>query len=410
MNEKITPPIAKKELKITELFDQKFEDNYFWLRYKENQEVIDYLTAENEYTAEKTKHIDTFIDDLFTEMKNRIKEDDESVPYKINNYYYYNKNEKGKEYKIYFRKHLNLDAEEEKILDINELAKDYDYYSLQRYKISPNQKKLAFSIDNTGYEKFIIQIKDLETGEISATGVENIGWNLEWADDTTIYYTLRDHAQRPYALKRHILGTSVEDDVLIFEEEDITRSVSIWKSKDQKYLFVNSESTLSSEIRFLDLSNPLGEFVIFYPREKEHEYNITHRDGYFYIVTNSDDSTNFKIMRTPVDNIGKEFWEEVITHNEDVRLIRSEAFENFLIIHKRHEGLLKVEIFFGKDDERNHDIIFPESIYGVWSRDNFEYSTDIVRLEYTSLITPTSTFDYHVNDKRLELLKEEEVK
>lgn len=410
MNEKIIPPIAKKELKITELFDQKFEDNYFWLRNKENQEVIDYLIAENEYTKEITKHLDTFVDNLFTEMKNRIKEDDESVPYKLNDYYYFNKNEKGKEYKIYFRKHLNLEAEEEKILDVNELAKDLDYFRLQKSRISPNQKKLAYSFDNTGYEKFIIQIKDLETGETSTPGIENIGWNLEWADDTTIYYTIRDDAQRPYAVKRHILGTSAEDDMLIFEEKDITRRVSIWKSKDRKYLYVNSESTLSSEVRFLDLSNPLGEFIVFYPREKEHEYNITYKDGYFYIVTNSNDSTNFKLMRTHVDKIGKEFWEEIITHNEDVRLLWTEAFENFLVIHKRHEGLKKVEIFYGIDDEKNHDVTFPEPIYGVWSGDNFVYKTDIVRLEYTSLITPNSIFDYHVNDKQLELLKEEEVK
>ena len=410
MNEKITPPIAKKEVKITELFDQKFEDNYFWLRNKENQEVIDYLTAENEYTAEITKHLDTFNENLFEEMKNRIKEDDESVPYKHNDYYYYNKNEKGKEYKIYFRKHLNLDAEEEKILDVNELAKEVDYFWLQRYKISPNQKKLAYSFDNTGYEKFIVQIKDLETGETSTPGMENIGWNLEWADDTTIYYTIRDDAQRAYAVKRHILGTSAEDDLLIFEEEDITRRVSIWKSKDKKYLFVNSESTLSSEVQFLDLSNPLGEFLVFYPREKEHEYNMTHKDGCFYIVTNSDDSINFKMMRTPVDKIAKENWEEIFAHNEDVRLLGSEAFENFLVIHKRHEGLKKVEIFYGKDNERNHDVTFPEPIYGVWSGNNFEYKSDIVRLEYTSLITPNSVFDYYVNDKQLELLKEDEVK
>ncbi|MHA2357758.1 MAG: oligopeptidase B, partial [Candidatus Heimdallarchaeaceae archaeon] len=379
MSEEINPPIAKKELKIIEIHDLKLEDDYYWLRFKENQEVIDYLKAENDYTKDKTKHLDTFVDELFNEMKNRIKEDDESVPYKFKDYYYYDRDEKGKEYKIYCRKYKNLDTEEEILIDINELAKEYEYYKLRTFKISPNQKLLAYSIDNTGYEKFIIEIKNLETGETLTPGIENIGWNFEWANDKTIYYTLRDDSQRPYALKRHILGTSSEEDTLIFEEKDITRRVSISKSKDLKYLLVNTESTLSSEYRFLDLADPLGDFVIFYPREKEHEYNITHKDGYFYIVTNSDDCTNFKLMRTLTNNLDKESWEEIITHNKDVRLLWTEAFEDFLVIYKRHEGLKKVNIFYGIDDSKNHEIAMPEPVYGVWSGDNFEYSSDFVR-------------------------------
>ncbi|MHA1219277.1 MAG: oligopeptidase B, partial [Candidatus Heimdallarchaeaceae archaeon] len=297
MSDPLQPPVAKKELKITEIHGQKLEDDYFWLRFKENQEVIDYLTAENDYTKEKTKHLDTFTNELFNEMKNRIKEDDESVPYKFKDYYYYDRNEKGKEYKIYCRKHLSLENEEEILLDINDLAKDYEYYKLRTFKISPNQKMLAYSIDNTGYEKFIIQIKNLETGETNTPGIENIGWNFEWVDDNTIYYNIRDEAQRPYALKRHIVGSSSKDDPVIFEEKDIERRIFVWKSKDNKYLFMNSESTISSEIRYLDVSNPLGDFQIFYPREEKHEYHLTHKDGFFYIVTNSDDSTNFKLMR-----------------------------------------------------------------------------------------------------------------
>jgi len=285
MSNPLTPPIAKKEPKITEIHGLELRDDYFWLRYKENQEVINYLNKENDYTKAKTKHLEPFITQLFEEMRNRIKEDDESVPYKFKDYYYYNRDVKGKEYKVYCRKYKTLDAEEEVLLDLNELAKNYKYYKLQTFQISPNQKMLAYSIDNTGYEKFIIEIKNLETGETTSTGIENIGWNFEWADDKTIYYTIRDEAQRPYALKRHVLGSSVKEDKVIFEEEDIERRLSLWKSKDQKYLFLNSESTTSSEVRFLDLSNPLGDFRVFYPREEKHEYSLTHKDGYFYIVT-----------------------------------------------------------------------------------------------------------------------------
>jgi len=410
MSEEINPPIAKKEPKITEIHGLELKDDYFWLRFKENQEVIDYLTAENDYTKEKTKHLDAFTDELFNEMKNRIKEDDESVPYKFKDYYYYNRDEKGKEYKIYCRKHQSLENEEEILLDLNELSKGFEYYKLRTFKISPNQKLLAFSIDNTGYEKFIIYIMNLETGEVFTDGVENIGWNLEWADDNTIYYVLRDEAQRPFALKKHILRSSAEEDVVIFEEKDIERRVSIWKSKDQKYLFMNSESTLSSECRFLDLFDPHGDFVVFYPREEEHEYNISHKNGFFYIVTNSNDSTNFKFMKAAVNKLNKEDWEEIYPHNKDVRLLRIEAFEDFLIIHKRHEGLRNIEVFYNKNDERNHDISLPEPVYGVWSDNNYEYSTSYFRLGYTSLITPVSTYDYHIKDRKLELKKQEEVK
>ncbi|MHA1953105.1 MAG: S9 family peptidase [Candidatus Heimdallarchaeaceae archaeon] len=410
MSEPVKPPIAKKELKVTKIHGLELYDDYFWLRNKESQEVIDYLTAENDYTKAKTQHLDTFVDELFNEMKNRIKEDDESVPYKHKDYYYYNRNEKGKEYKIYCRKYLSLENEEEILLDLNEMAKDHEYLKLRTFKISPNQKSLAYSIDITGYEKFIIYIKNLETEEVTATGIENIGWNFEWADDNTIYYNLRDTAQRPYALKKHILGTSAEDDVLIFEENDTKRSVNISKSTDKKYLLFKSESSLSSEVRFLDLKNPHGNFIIFLQREEKHEYSITHKDGFFYITTNTDGSTNFKLMRTSVDNLSKENWEEIVAHDENVRLQGSEGFENFLVIHKRIEGLPRIEIFYGKNDEKNHDIELPEPVYGVWSGANAEYGIDFYRIIYTSLITPISTLDYYVEEKRLELKKEEEVK
>ncbi|MHA1198736.1 MAG: S9 family peptidase [Candidatus Heimdallarchaeaceae archaeon] len=387
----------------------ELKDDYYWLRLKENQEVIDYLTAENEYTAYKTKHLDTFKDELFEEMKKRIKEDDESVPYKYKDYYYYDKDVKGKEYKIYCRKYQNLEAEEEVLLDLNELAKDSKYYKLRTFKISPNQNLLAYSVDTTGYEKFIMQIKDLETGETYAPGIENIGWNFEWGDDSTIFYTLRDDAQRPYILKRHLLGNPSERDMVIFEEKDIERSINVRKNRDHRYLFMSSESTLSSEILFLDLNALMGEWKVFYPREEEHEYTISHKDEYFYIVTNSDGAKNFKLMRTSVDRISKDCWEELLPHNEDIRYQYTQPFENFLAIFKREEGLPKVDIFFELDDETNHTIDLPESVYDVWFGNNFEYSSSYLRLKYTSLITPESTYDYQVETKELELKKQKEV-
>ena len=410
MSAPVKPPIAKKEPKITKIHGLELKDDYFWLRFKKNQEVIDYLKTENEYTEYKTKHLETFTDILFNEMKNRIKEDDESVPYKYKDYYYYDKDVKGKEYKIYCRKFQSLEADEEILLDLNELAKNHDYYKLRTFKISPNQKLLAYSVDTTGYEKFIMQIKDLETGETYSPGIENIGWNFEWADDAVIYYNIRDDAQRPYMLKRHILGDSSDRDTVIFEEKDTKRRVFIWKSNDQQYLFMNSKSTLSSEIHFLDLSSPMSNFKLFYPRELEHEYTISHKDGFFYIVTNSEGATNFKIMRVSIENYSKEKWEEVLPYDEEIRYISTTPFEKFIAIFKREEGLPKVDIFFDSNAVNNHTIALPESVYGVSSGDNFEYSSEFIRLNYTSLITPETIYDYHVDTKELELRKQKDVK
>lgn len=410
MSENIKPPIARREEKITKIHGIELKDDYFWLRYKENQEVIDYLKAENDYTKKETKHLDSFTDELFNEMKNRIKEDDETVPYKIKDYYYYSRTEKGKEYSIHCRKYKNLDNKEEILLDLNEMAKGHEYYKLYTSKISPNQNILAYSIDNTGYEKLVIYFKDLTTGEIFAEKLENVGWNFEWTDDKTLYYTIRDKAQRPYALKRHVLGTNPSEDALIFNEKDVKRNVSINKTKNQKFLLLSSNSNLSNEYHFLDLKDHLGKFVVFLPREEKHEYIINHKDGYFYIITNKDESPNFKLMRTSIDKLSKEDWEEIIAHNKDVRIDWIETFEDFSVISKREEGLDKFEIFYDRNDERNHNIEMPETVYGAWFGDNLEYSSDIFRFVYTSLITPKSIYDYSLKERKLKLKKQDEIK
>ncbi len=410
MNDIKKPPIAKKEMKITEIHGIELKDDYFWLRDKENQEVIDYLNAENDYTKEKTKHLDDFTDKLFNEMKNRIKEDDETVPYKFKDYFYYSRTEKDKEYSIYCRKYKNLDNKEEILLDLNEMAKGHEYYKLYTSKISPNQNILAYSIDDTGYEKLVIYFKDLTTGEIFAEKLENVGWNFEWTDDKTLYYTIRDKAQRPYALKRHVLGANPSEDALIFDEKDVKRNVSISKTKNQKFLLLSSNSKLSNEYHFLDLKDHLGKFVVFLPREEKHEYIINHKDGYFYIITNKDESPNFKLMRTSINKLSMENWEEIIAHNKDVKIDWIETFKDFSVISKREEGLDKFEIFYDKNDERNHNIEMPETVYGAWFGDNLEYSSNIFRFVYTSLITPKSIYDYSLKERKLELKKQDEIK
>jgi oligopeptidase B len=410
MSKKTIPPQALKKPKKLQLFGQELVDNYYWLRDKESKEVLEYLRKENDYTKSRTKHLEPFIEKLFKEMKNRIKEDDESVPFKFKDYYYFHRKEKGKEYKKHYRKSAKKNAAEELILDINQLAEEHDYYKVQTMKISPNQKLLAYSVDTTGYEKFAIMIKNLETNETTATNIENIGANFEWLDDKTIFYVLRDDAQRPATVKKHILGSSTDDDEIIFNEQDTKRNVYLWKSRDRKYLFINSRSKTSAEIQFMNTSGNANGFHMFHPREEKHEYSIYHRNGDFYIVTNTDDATNFKLMKTKVDNTDRKVWEELIPHNEEVRIHWAETFDDFVALFKRHDGLMKVEIFYGKDNPKNHDIAFPEPIYGVSDGDNYEFSANKIRLVYSSLVTPESIFDYHIENKKLELLKEEEIK
>ncbi len=383
-------------------------DNYYWLNERENPEVIKYLEAENEYTEAVMKHTEPLQEKLYEEIKSKIKQNDESVPYKKDGYYYYQRYEAGKEYPLVCRKKGNLDDDEEVMLNVNEMADGYEFYALGGASVSKDNKLLAFGVDTLSRRKYTIYFKNLETGEILKDAIPLTTGGAVWANDNkTVYYTLKDEITlRSEKIMKHTLGTPVEDDEVVFFEDDETFSVFIYKTKSQDYLIIGSESTLTSEYRYLDANHPEGDFNIIQPRIRELEYSVDQAGGYFYIRTNLD-AQNFRLMRTSVKATEKENWEEIIPHRSDVYFSDYDVFKDYLVLTERKEGINQLRIMPWKGDE--YYIDFDEEVYTVSSNVNLDFDTDIFRFSYTSLTTPNSIFDFNMKTKERTLLKEDEV-
>ena len=404
-----TPPEAKKiQVELTAHGHTRY-DNYYWLRERDNPEVIEYLEAENEYKQKVLEHTQALQEDLFEEIKLKIKQEDESVPYVKNGYWYYTRTVPDAEYYLVCRKKESLDATEEVLLDINKMADGHQYFQLGGTAVSPDNKLLAYSVDTVSRRKYTIRFKNLETGQVLDDVVPLTSGRIVWANDNkTVYYVLKDDVTlRSERVMKHVLGTPVEDDEVVYYEDDETFSVFIYKTKSEKYLVIASESTLTTEYRFLDANTPQGEFKIIQPRIRELEYSVEHFNEFFYIRTNLD-AHNFKLMRTPVSAPGIENWEEVITHRDDVYFSDFEILKDFLVVSERKEGLtqLRVMPWTGKGE---HYIEFGEDIYTVQGNINLEFDTDLFRFSYTSLTTPVSIFEYNLETKQRTLLKEEEI-
>ncbi|MHA1934913.1 MAG: S9 family peptidase [Candidatus Thorarchaeota archaeon] len=405
------PPVAKKEPHFLEIHGQKIRDDYFWLRMKDTEDVISYLKAENKYTSEKTAHTKELQEKLFLEMKGRIKETDESVPMKIDDYYYYYRTEEGKSYSIHCRKFNSLDAPEEIILDENLLAEGKKYMKVGSLKLSPDQKMIAYSVDFTGGETYDTRIVDLGTGEILDT-IAKVGSQIEWdADCKSIFYSELDDIHRNYAISRHMIGTDQSDDERLIEEEDTTFNVTIFKSNDKKFIFtiISSWSSETNEIRYIDLRQENRRFETFFSRTEGIEFRIEHHGDFFYFLTNIEDAVNFKMMRTKESDLGKENWEELIAHNIDIRLSRILAFQDYIAIGKREGGYANIMIYDMSDGE-SHDVELPESIYGLMPVSNPVFETEILRFVFSSPVTPKSVYDYNMASHNLELKKVDEIK
>jgi len=408
-NESMTkPPIAKRVEKKLSIHDDTRTDYYFWLNQREDPEVIAYLEAENKYTEKKLKHTEGFQKKLYDEMISRIKQEDQSVPYKDNGYYYYSRFEEGKEYPIYCRKNGSLDAEEEIMLNVNEMAEGYSYYQVAGLSVSPDNNFLAFGVDTLSRRKYDVRIKNLRTNEILDDLIPNTTGSVAWADDNkTFFYTLKDEALRPFKIFKHTTGNPVEEDNLIFHENDETYNISVRRSKSEKYIIIASTSTLTTEFSFLKSDNPNGKFTVFAQRERGLEYYIDHYEENFYIRTNLD-AVNFRLMKTSVNNTSKENWTEVIPHRSSVLLEGFEIFKKYLAVEERVKGLTQLRII-NWGDNTEHYLNFGEETYSAYISTNKDYDTEILRYGYSSLTTPSSTYDYNMNTKEKTLLKQDEV-
>lgn len=416
----IAAPIADTELHTTVVHGDTLKDDYFWMRLsdeqknakkpdQQTQKVLDYLNAENAYREKMMAHTDSFQVRLFEEIKGRIKQTDMSVPYKENGYYYITRYEDGKEYPIYSRKKNTLDASEEVMLNVNNLAVGHKYYNITGLEVSEDNKILAYGEDTVSRRQYTLRFKDLTTGLELEDKIPNTTGDLVWANDNkTIFYTKKDAALRSFKIFRHTLGTPVKNDVLVFHEKDETFSTFIYKSKSKKYLILGSSATLSQEYQILEADNPMGKFRMFQPRERKLEYDISHYMDKWYIRTNKDGAQNFKIMATPENATTKENWKDVIPYDKNIYIEGIDIFKNHMVISERKNGITQLRIR-PWDGNNEHNIEFGEPSYTAYSSINPDFDTDLLRLDYTSLTTPNTTYDYNVKTKKLQMLKQQEV-
>ncbi len=405
----LQPPIAEKIPKIETLHGYERVDNYYWLKDKENPKVIEYLEAENDYTKSMTAHAKELQETVYKEMVGRIKETDLSVPEKRGDYFYYSRTEEGKQYPIYARKKGSLDAEEEVLLDQNKLAEGYDFFRIGAFEVSPDHNLVAVTIDSSGAERYLLRIKNLETGMFYPDEVKNIsGYSIEWGNDNkTLFYNTLDEAHRPDKVFRHLLGTDAESDVLVYHEEDDQYFLSPGKTKDGKFLILSSGSATTTEVRYLSADEPEGEFKLFHPRQHMMEYYVYHHADKFYVVTN-DEALNFKLMEVSDENPGKDNWKEVLPHREDVKIDYVDMFSGHMAVYERKSGLKQIRVV-DINSGAHHYVEFPEPVYTFRARGNREFNKKELRFSYTSMITPKSVFDYDMGTKEQTLLKEYEV-
>ncbi|MCD9581932.1 S9 family peptidase [Tenacibaculum maritimum] len=414
-------PIADKEPKKLEKHGDVRIDNYFWMRLSDEQKnaaekdsqtqkVYDYLNAENAYFDKMTFNTKDFQEELFEEMKGRIKEDDASVPYKSNGYFYITRYEKGSQYPIYSRKKRTLEAIEEVLFNVNDEAKGHDYFQLGGLNISPDNKLAAFAIDTVSRRQYVIKVKNLETGEIYPDEIKNTTGGSVWANDNkTLFYTKKDPLTlRSSKIFKHTLGTSSDDDVEVFEEKDDTFGVFVTKTKSKKYIVIGSYSTVSSEYQVLEANDPTGNFKLIQPRERDLEYDIAHYQDCFYIKTNKDGAINFKLMKTPENKTEKENWVDVIPHREDTLLEDMSIFKDYLVLEERSEGLSKIRIKRW-DKTEDYYLPFEEETYSVGVYSNPDFDTDVIRYSYNSMTTPSSVIDFNMKSQTKEVKKEQEV-
>ncbi len=403
------PPRAEARPTELEKHGHVRVDPYYWLRERDNPEVIAYLEAENAYLDGVLGHTDAMQGELFDEIVGRIKQDDESVPYEDGGYYYYWRYPEGGEYRIYARRQGSLDAPEQVMVDGNQMAEGHEFFSLRGLDASPGHDLLAYAVDTVGRRKYTLKFRDLATGRDLPDTIAEVTGNGAWANDNKSYfYTKQDpETLRWHRVYRHVLGTDPAEDELVYEELDEEFSSYVTKTKSKRYLLIVSDQTLSSEVRYLDADRPGDQPKVFLEREPDHEYSIDHFGDRFLVRTNWQ-AKNFRLMEAPIGSRGKGSWRPLIPHRDDVYLGSFEVFQNHLVVSERREGLIRMRVR-PWDGSPEHYLDFGEPAYLAYFSDNPKMDTTVLRYGYTSLTTPNSVFDYDMNTRQKTLLKEEEV-
>jgi oligopeptidase B len=408
--EQLQAPIAQIIPHTLTCHGQVRTDNYYWLNQKENPEVLEYLNQENLYYQQSTAATHDFQKDLFEEMKSRIKEDDTSVPYFYNGYYYLTRFEQGKDYPIYSRKKESLEAPEEILFDCNEMAQGHAYFHLSGLSISEDNQWASFGVDTVSRRQYTIRIKNLVTGEVLPVEISNTTGGATWASDNkTLFYARKDEVTlRSDTIYKHTMSTSASEDQLVYREKDETFDVSVYKSKSKKYLIINSNSTLTTEYQIVESATPDAPFRIFQKRTRGLEYSISHYGDWFYILTNKDKATNFKLMKTQELATAKENWVEVISHREDVLLEDLDIFKDYLVLSERYNGLNTIRIIPWNGDAEYY-LPFESETYTAYTTTNLDFDTELLRYSFQSLAVPTSVIDFNMRTQEKIVLKEQEV-
>lgn len=406
----ITPPNLKKVPKSLIKFNDERIDNYYWLRERENPCVIDYLNSENDYYKKMTLHTKDFQDKLFHEIKNKIKQEDQSVPYFLNGYWYVTKYKENLDYPIYFRYKDSLKSKEEILFDCNKLAQSHDYFNLSNFKVSPNNKIVAFSVDTVSRRLYTIKFKNLDNGEILKDEIINTSGTFAWAsDNSTLFYTNRDtQTLRNDKIFKHKIGDALVNDKLVFHETDETFYTNVSKSKSNKFIIISSSSTLTSEFQFLSSNKPDDQFTLFNKRERGVEYSISHFEDHFYIITNKNDAFNYKLLRTELKNTSSENWIEVIEHRENVLIEGIDIFKDFLVVSERFNGLNRINIKPWNGSE-SYYLKFESETFSCYTTGNLDFDSKKLRYAYNSLNEPHSIIEFDMFSKDKIILKQNQV-
>lgn len=402
-------PKAKKIPKVLEIHNDQRIDHYYWLNDREDSKVIDYLNEENTYREQVMAGTNDLQDSLFKEIKGRIKEDDESVPYLLDGYWYYTRFETGKEYPVYCRKPDTENAKETILFDVNQMAEGYDYYQLGGMRISPDNQKVAFAVDTVSRRIYTIYVKDLRSGEILSDKLEGTTGNCTWADDNkTLLFSTRDH-QTLRSNKIHRYTLDSDNPTLVYEETDETFVCSVGKTRDKRHLLIHSNSTVSDEYRILEANNPEGAFRVFHPRQRDLEYSVDGFNNRWYIITNAQGATNFKLMTSQRAQTNLNDWKDLIEHRSDVLLEDVELFDDFIALEEKFNGLTRLNVRMWNDFDAPIQVDMDDPTYGLGLGNNPEPKQRHIRFGYSSLNQPSSVRDYAVDTKTTKIRKETEV-